>query len=118
LDERDHFPEVAEQDEQEERAEERRVAGCVLADDVTIEGSLLDGAARGAEAVRLCGIAVDYDTRVVAPNDCIDTDDDSWEEDVISACRDHVGHNSQTSKRLKQKMMNRFQKRGGLVTRV
>ena len=68
---------------------------------------------RGAEAVRLCGIAVDHGTRVIAPNDCIDTAEATWEEDVISACRDHVGHNAHTSKRLKQKLMNRFLKCGG-----
>lgn len=67
---------------------------------------------RGTEAVRLCGIAVDHGTRVIAPNDCIDTAEESWEEDVISACRDHVGHNAHTSKRLKQKLMNRFKRKG------
>jgi len=72
---------------------------------------------RGTEAARLCGIAVDHGTRVIAPNDCIDTADSSWEEDVISACRDHVGHNSHTSKRLKQKLMNRFVKQGGATAR-
>jgi site-specific DNA recombinase len=70
---------------------------------------------RGAEASWLCGIAVDHGTRVIAPNDCIDTADDTWEEDVIQACRDHVGHNAHTSKRLKQKLMNRFMKSGGAV---
>jgi site-specific DNA recombinase len=63
---------------------------------------------RGTEAYRLCAVAVDHGTRVIAPNDCVDTDDGSWEEDVISACRDHVGHNSHTSKRLKQKLMKPF----------
>ncbi len=72
---------------------------------------------RGAQAVRLCGIAVDHDTRVIALNDCIDTAEESWEEDVISACRDHVGHNAHTSKRLKQKLMNRFAKFGGATSR-
>jgi len=72
---------------------------------------------RGTEAVRLCGIAVDHGTRVIAPNDCIDTADGSWEEDVISACRDHVGHNAHTSKRLKHKLMNRFIKYGGATAR-
>lgn len=72
---------------------------------------------RGTEAVRLCGIAVDHGTRVIAPNDCIDTAEDSWEEDVISACRDHVGHNAHTSKRLKHKLMNRFVKFGGATAR-
>jgi hypothetical protein len=72
---------------------------------------------RGAEAVHICGIAVDHGTQVPAPNDCIDMAEDSWEEDVISACRDHVGHNAHTSKRLKQKLMNRFKKFGGATPR-
>jgi hypothetical protein len=68
---------------------------------------------RGTEAKDLCGLAVDHGTRVLAPNDCIDTFDESWEEDAISACRDHVGHNAHTSKRIKHKKMNRFKKFGG-----
>ena len=68
---------------------------------------------RGAEAVKICGLAVDHGVRVISPNDCIDTADESWEEDVISACRDHVGHNAHTSKRIKKKLMNRFIKYGG-----
>lgn len=68
---------------------------------------------RGAAAVRLWGIAVDHGTRCIAPNDCLDTVDETWEEDLISACRDHVGHNAHTSKRLKKKLMNRFKKYGG-----
>ena len=67
---------------------------------------------RGTEANRLIGIGVDFGTRTIAPNDYIDTNDSGWEEDVISACRDHVGHNSHTSKRIKQKCMNRFKKNG------
>ena len=70
---------------------------------------------RGVEAVRLCGIAVDHGTRVICDHDCIDTLEQSWEEDAISARRDHVGHNSHTSKRLKKKLMNRFKKFGGAV---
>ena len=72
---------------------------------------------RGAAAQRLCGIAVDHETRVIAPNDCIDTANETWEEDVIQACRDHVGHNEHTSKRLKFKLMNRFEKFGGAMAR-
>ncbi len=67
---------------------------------------------RGADAVRLCGIAVDHGTRVLAPNDCIDTNDPDWEEDVMDACKEHMGHNAHTSKRLKKKLMNRFRKYG------
>ena len=72
---------------------------------------------RGAAAQRLCGIAVDHETRVIAPNDCIDTADETWEEDVIQACRDHVGYNEHTSLRIKFKLMNRFEKFGGAMAR-
>ncbi len=67
---------------------------------------------RGAEATRLCGIAVDHNTRVIAIHDCIDTWYDDWESDVIAACRDHVGHNAHTSKRIKKKLMLRFMRQG------
>lgn len=70
---------------------------------------------RGTDAKRLWGIAVDHGVRCIAPNDCLDTADETWEEDMIAACRDHVGHNAHTSKRLKKKLMNRFRKRGGSV---
>ena len=72
---------------------------------------------RGTAASVLCGIAVDHGVRVIAPNDCIDTAEDTWQEDVISACRDHVGHNSHTSKRLKHKLMNRFKLGRGATAR-
>jgi len=70
---------------------------------------------RGAEAVRLWGIAVDHGTRCIAPNDCLDTADETWEEDLLEACAAHVGHNSHTSKRLKKKLMNRFKKYGAVT---
>ncbi|MFM7113915.1 MAG: recombinase family protein [Planctomycetota bacterium] len=72
---------------------------------------------RGTEASWICGLAVDHGTRVIVPNDGIDTADEAWEEDVISACRDHVGHNVHTSKRLKHKLMNRFRKHGQAMAR-
>lgn len=87
-----------------------RVLDLLIAEDL---GRLV----RGTMASELCGIAVDAGVRVVAPNDCIDTWDSSWEEDVIAACRDHVGHNVHTSKRLKQKMKNRFVKMGASTAR-
>ena len=59
---------------------------------------------RGAAAMRLCGVGVDHGVRVISMNDGLDTDDDTWEEDVLSACRDHVGHNVHASRRLKQKL--------------
>lgn len=70
---------------------------------------------RGAEAVRLWGIAVDHGTRCIAPNDCLDTADETWEKDLLEACAEHVGHNAHTSKRLKKKLMNRFKKEGAIT---
>lgn len=70
---------------------------------------------RGTDAVRILGKGVDHGTRTIAVNDCIDTADETWEEDAIAACRDHVGHNAHTSKRLKQKMMRRFEQKGECV---
>ena len=58
---------------------------------------------RGADAVRLWGVAVDHGTRCIAPNDCCDTADDNWEQDLLNACAEHVGHNAHTSKRIKQR---------------
>lgn len=72
---------------------------------------------RGAEATRLLGIAIDHGVRVLVPNDCIDTDDETWEQDALEACSEHVGHNSHTSRRLKKKQMNRFVKFGGATAR-
>jgi len=68
---------------------------------------------RGSEAARLWGVAVDHGTRCIAPNDCCDTADDNWEQDILTACAEHVGHNAHTSKRIKHKSMNRFKKFGG-----
>ncbi len=67
---------------------------------------------RGTAAKDLIGIAVDHGVRVISPNDCIDTAEE-WEQDAISACREHVGSNAHTSKRIKHKCMNRFLKMGG-----
>jgi DNA invertase Pin-like site-specific DNA recombinase len=72
---------------------------------------------RGTEAARMVGIAVDHGTRFISAHDCIDTNDESWEEDIISACRDHAGHQSHTSKRLKKKLMKRFVRSGGATAR-
>ena len=70
---------------------------------------------RGPEAARLWGIAVDHGTRVVAPNDCVDTAEEHWEEDLMSACRDHTSHQTHTSKRIKKKLMTRFLRSGEIT---
>ncbi len=96
-------------DEIEQAYRSRELDVCVMED----VGRMV----RGTEAVRLWGIGVDHGTRSIAPNDCCDTIDETWEEDLISACRDHVGHNTHTSRRLKKKLMNRFKKFGGAMAR-
>lgn len=72
---------------------------------------------RGVTAVSILGLAVDHGTRVIVPNDNIDTNDPNWEEAAIAACRDHVGHNAHTSKRIKHKLRNRFRSFGGATAR-
>lgn len=72
---------------------------------------------RGTEAVRLFGVAVDHGTRAVSPTYGIGSYEPTWEEDALSACRDHVGHSAHTSKRIKHKTMNRFKKFGGTTAR-
>ena len=67
---------------------------------------------RGAEAHRLCGIAVDHETRVLSVNDDIDTNQPDWEARSMEACKEHMKHNEHTSRRIKQKKMNRFIKYG------
>jgi site-specific DNA recombinase len=68
---------------------------------------------RGAEAVRLLGIGVDHGVIGLSPDDAIDTRDPDWEQNALEACREHVAHNSRTSWRLQQKLMNRLVKFGG-----
>ena len=67
---------------------------------------------RGGEAVRLLGVGVDNGTRTLCIADGIDTNDPTWEEDALNACSENVAHNERTSKRIKQKSMNRFKKFG------
>ena len=67
---------------------------------------------RGGEAARLLGVGVDHATRSICLGDGIDTIDDTWEEDALNACSENVAHNERTSKRIKQKCMNRFRKFG------
>lgn len=72
---------------------------------------------RGGEAAKLLGIGVDHGTRSICINDGIDTVDSTWETDALNACSENVGHNERTSKRLKQKLRNRFRKFGGAMAR-
>lgn len=61
---------------------------------------------RCTAAVELWGIAVDHGVRCIALNDGCDTAEPTWEEDLISACKDHVSHCAHTSRRIKNKQMN------------
>ena len=70
---------------------------------------------RGTAAVELWGLAVDRRIRCIAPNDGCDTTDSTWEEDLISACKDHVSHCAHTSRRIKKKQMSRFVRNGGAI---
>lgn len=70
---------------------------------------------RGTAAKDLWGLAVDNGIRCIAPNDGLDTANESWEEDLIAACKDHVSHCAHTSRRIKHKTMNRFKRNGGSI---
>ena len=70
---------------------------------------------RGVAAVALWGIAADKRTRCIAPHDGCDTNDPTWEVDLMSACGDHVSHCAHTSRRIKNKQMNRFKRNGGAI---
>jgi site-specific DNA recombinase len=72
---------------------------------------------RGGEAARLLGVAFDNGTRCICIEDGIDTNDSTWEEDALNACSENVAHNERTSKRIKQKSMNRFKKFGATARR-
>lgn len=73
---------------------------------------------RGEYAKTLLGIGKDFGTRSISINDGIDTDDPTWEEDALTACAENVAHQTRTSMRIKQKMMNRFKKTGGPTGRL
>ena len=72
---------------------------------------------RGAEAARLLGLGVDHGTRSICIDDGIDTVDETWEEDALNACSENVAYVQRASKRIKQKCMNRFKKRGIVAKR-
>lgn len=72
---------------------------------------------RGGEAVRFLGVGVDNRTRSICLKDDIDTIDPTWEEDALNACSENVAHNERTSRRIKQKTMNRFVKYGHAAAR-
>ena len=46
---------------------------------------------RGGEAARLCGIGVDHGVRVISPNDCVDTAEDTWDPDGRQCPHDFHG---------------------------
>nr|ADY61320.1 hypothetical protein Plabr_3730 [Rubinisphaera brasiliensis DSM 5305] len=70
---------------------------------------------RGTAAVQIWGLAADRGIRCLAPNDGCDTAEETWEEDLISACREHVSHCAHTSRRIKKKQMSRFRRDGGAL---
>jgi hypothetical protein len=63
---------------------------------------------RDIDALSICGFCVDHGTRVVAINDNLDTAEDDWRRAGIFAAFKHEGYNADTSKRIKQRLRNRF----------
>jgi hypothetical protein len=73
---------------------------------------------RGGEAYALCKLAVRHGVRVIAPQDDIDTALPDWEEAVLDRCREHVGHNIRVSKRIKSRLMRKFESNTGSAGRL
>ncbi len=63
---------------------------------------------RDFEAIKFCGICIDYETRLLAMNDNLDTAKDGWQDNATFAAWRHNRHNDDTSRRIKRTLDNRF----------
>ncbi len=63
---------------------------------------------RDVDAVKLCGFSRDYETRLIAINDHVDTAQDNWQDMAMFAAWRHCKYNEDTSRRIKQRLAERF----------
>ena len=68
---------------------------------------------RDFAAMDFCGMCVDTGTRLIAINDHIDTARE-WEDHAMFASWRHKKYNEDTSRRIKQRLNNRFEKEGAV----
>lgn len=71
---------------------------------------------RRNRALDFCEQCQDCETRLVAINDHVDTDEEGWEDAATMACWHHARSNRDTSKRIKRSLNNRFDQ-GQLIER-
>lgn len=73
---------------------------------------------RDLEALKFCGLCVDSGARLIALNDGIDTARDGWKNNALFAAWRHECYNEDTSRRIKQRQGNRFEREGGMILGV
>ena len=72
---------------------------------------------RDFQALEFCGFCIDYGNRLIAITDQIDTAVPNWEDAAMFAAWRHKKYNHDTSRRIKQRLANRFE-REGLIASV
>ncbi len=90
-----------------ERQIESRTVDIVIAED-------LSRICRRRRAYDFCEMCVDFDARLIAINDHVDTGVDGWEDTAFFATWHHERSNRDTADRIKQRLNNRFTL-GGVV---
>lgn len=92
---------------QARRAVRSRLFDVVLTEDL---GRIL----RRVEAFQFCEFAEDYETRVVAINDSVDTGQDGWRMSAFFAAMRHELYNADNAKRIRRSQEARFES-GGML---
>ena len=69
---------------------------------------------RRDRAFEFCELCEDYDTRLIAPNDHVDTGSEGWRLAAFFAVMRHESYNADTTKRIRRTHRNRFMQ-GGVV---
>jgi hypothetical protein len=73
---------------------------------------------RRSRAVDFCELCEDYDTRLIAINDGIDTNEKKWRRNALFAAMKHEESNEDTSDRIKRQMDHNFSANGGCVNHI
>jgi hypothetical protein len=69
---------------------------------------------RRVDAIKVCELAEDNNTRLIAINDSIDTGRDDWRDKSVFAVWKHESYNRDTARRIRRTQRNRFAN-GGMV---
>ena len=71
---------------------------------------------RRIEALNFCEFCADFDTRLVAINDQVDTAQDNWRLSAFFGVLRHEAYNKDTSARIRRTLRNRFSQGGVIQT--